>query len=228
MRLLDVVDGIDYGLLEAADASHMASLLADAFSRFEPMAVAVKLPYAQVERLVAAFLPKAISEQLTIVARDSSRGRLVGALLADDFGTAPPPGLEEAAPRFAPVGALLDRLDEQYRATTPVAPGTHAHIIMVGVLEDAGSRGIAGHLVGACIAQARRLGYQTAVTEATGAASQHVFRKAGFQSVATAPYCDFSYGGQHVFSAITGVEGTILMTLELGGHPPSRGSSRRA
>ena len=228
MRLLNVVSGIDYGLLESADAPRMASLLADAFSRFEPMAVAVKLPYAQVERLVAAFVPKAISEQLAIVARDPSRGRLVGALLADDFGTAPPTGLEEAAPLFAPVGALLDGLDEQYRATTSVAPGTHVHIFMVGVDEKAGSRGIAGHLVGACIAQAQRLGYQTAVTEATGAASQHVFRKARFQGVATARYRDFAYGGQHVFSAITGVEGTMLMTLDLQGHPPSPGSSGAA
>jgi ribosomal protein S18 acetylase RimI-like enzyme len=222
MRLLQAVDGIDYGLLEEPDASPMACLLADAFSRFEPMSVALNLPRAQIACLVRAFVAKAISEQLTIVARDSSCGRLVGALLADDFGTPPPPGVDEAAPQFAPIGALLKSLGEPYRAATPVTPGTHAHIIMLGVREDSGALGIAGHLVAVCMAQARGLGYHAVLTEATGVASQQVFRRAGFQPVAVAPYGDFSYNGHHIFSAIQGAEGTILMTLQLAAPPPSK------
>jgi hypothetical protein len=72
------------------------------------------------------------------------------------------------------------------------------------------------------LAQARGLGYHAAITEATGAASQQVFRKAGFQPVAVAPYGDFSYNGNHIFSAIQGVEGTILMTLQLATPPPAK------
>ena len=224
MNLLHVAEGVEYSLLHEADVPDMATLLAEAFSRFEPMAVAAKLPASQVAHMVAALAPKALAEQLTIVARlsapESSRGPLVGVLLADDFGTAPPPGIEDVAPMFAPIGALLDGLDAQYRSATAVVPGTHAHLFMLGVAEHAGSRGIAGHLVASCLAQAQRRGYLMAVTEATGAVSHHVFRKVGFQHVATASYCDFSHEGQLVFSAITGVEGTMLMTRDLGGAVP--------
>ena len=196
MRVLHVTDGVEYCLLQLEDAPHMVRLLAEVFSRSEPMAVA---------------------EQLTVVARDSMRGRLVGALLADDFGTTPPEGLDATAPLFAPVGALLDTMDEPYRASAAVAPGTHAQLFMLGVAAHAASRGIAGQLVAVCMAQAQALGYHTAVTEPTGAASQQVFRRAGFHHVATASYRDFVFGGERVFAAIMGVEGTMLMTRALGG-----------
>lgn len=224
MRVRHVVDGVEYRVLSSADAPAMASLLAEVFSRSEPMAVAAKLPAAQVAQMVECLVPKAIAEQITIVARDAMRGQLVGALLADDFGTAPPEGLDDAAPRFAPVGALLDGLDAPYRATTVVAPGTHAHLFMLGVAAHAGSRGIAGQLVAACLEQAHALGYRTAVTEATGAASQQVFRRAGFDHVATASYRDFVFGGERVFSAITDAEGTFLMTRDLDGSAPLPGT----
>jgi len=215
MRALHVADGVEYRLLQLEDAPHMVRLLAEVFSRSEPMAVAANLPEAQVARMVECLVPKAVAEQLTVVARDSMRGQLVGALLAADFGTTPPEGLDDAAPLFAPVGALLDTLDEPYRASAAVAPGTHAHLFMLGVAAHAASRGIAGQLVAACTAQASGLGYRTAVTEATGAASQQVFRRAGFRHVATASYRDFVYGGQRVFSTITDAEGTFLMTRDL-------------
>lgn len=215
MRTIRVAGGVEYGLLEEGDAGAMARLLADAFSRFEPMGVAIEIPHEQVERLVVAFVPKALTEQLTVVARDESEGHIVGALLAEDFGTDPPQGLDEAAPRFAPIGSLLEGLDERYRSDTLVAPGTHAHLFMVGVAESAGGRGIASTLVETCIANAARIGYRTAITEATGSASQRVFRKHGFMDLFVASYKEFTFNGRRVFSSIEGVEGTVLMTREL-------------
>jgi ribosomal protein S18 acetylase RimI-like enzyme len=208
-------DGIEYGLVEEAEVDAMASLLAGCFSRFEPMAVALGLPYDEIQGLVKAFGPKALSEQLTIVAREVSTGRPVGALLTDDFGTPAPDGLEAAAPTFAPVGALLDGLDESYRATHSIQPGTHLHLFMVGVAEDMSSRGIARHLVTACLANGKGRGYRTAVTEATGAASQRVFRKCGFEELLVASYQQFAFNEQRVFSGIVEPEGAALMVRDL-------------
>jgi ribosomal protein S18 acetylase RimI-like enzyme len=198
-------DGIEYGPVEDREVDAMANLLAESFSRFEPMAVAVGLPYEEIKALVEAFAPKVLSEQLTIVARDASTRRVFGALLTDDFGTPPPGGLDAVAPTFAPVGILLDGLDENYRATRAIEPGTHLHLFMVGVAQDAASRGIAGNLVAACLANGKGRGYGTAVTEATGAASQHVFRKCGFEDLFVASYARFAFNGQRV----------ILMAREL-------------
>ena len=208
-------DGIEYGLVEEAEVDAMASLLAGCFSRFEPMAVALGLPYGEIQGLVKAFGPKALSEQLTIVAREVSTGRLVGALLTDDFGTPPPEALDAKAPTFAPVGALLDGLDEKYRATRAVEPGTHLHLFMVGVAQETTSRGIAGNLIAACLANGKSRGYWRAVTEATGASSQHVFRKCGFEELFLASYRQFTFNGQRVFASIVDPEGAALMARDL-------------
>ena len=142
-------------------------------------------------------------------------GQLVGALLTDDFGTPLPAGLEHAAPDFGPIGALLDDLDERYKGTTAVGPGTHAHLFMIGVEKSATSRGIAHRLIECCVDNASRRGYTSAVTEATGNISQHIFRKLGFKELHTARYKEFSFNGAQVFSSIQGVDGTILMERNL-------------
>ena len=219
MQIGGTEEGIAYSIVGQPDAEAMANLLADTFSKGEPMAVAVGVPCDQLARLVAVLTPKAISEQLSIIARDTATGHLLGALLADDFGTAPPEGLDHAAPGFAPVAALLDGLDDRYRAATSVRPGTHAHIFMVGVSEAAAGRGVARKLIEVCLDNATRLEYGTALTEATGSASQHIFRKLGFTELLTASYQDFLFNGAPVFSSIQGVAGTLLMARTLNHWP---------
>jgi ribosomal protein S18 acetylase RimI-like enzyme len=162
-----------------------------------------------------AFGPRALAGRLSVVARDVSAGELVGALLADDFGTQLPAGLESVAPTFAPIGALLDGLDVQYRSSRDIVPGAFVHLFMVGVARHAGGRGIAQHLITTCLQNARARGYRLAVTEATGSVSQHVFRKLGFRDVLAAPYADFLFNEKRVFSAIVGPEATILMERDL-------------
>jgi ribosomal protein S18 acetylase RimI-like enzyme len=215
MPALEAVGDIEYDLLEPAELDSMISLLAAVFSRGDPPAVAVGLSAIELQRLVSAFGPKVLAEELTVLARDASTGSLLGALLAEDFGTPPPSGVEESAPGFAPIGALLDSLDRQYRASHTVVPGTHLHLFMLGVTEHASGRGIAGHLVNTCLANGKRRGYTVAVTEATGSISQRVFRKLGFRSLLTEFYRDFLFNGKAVFSSIVGPEGTILMEREL-------------
>jgi ribosomal protein S18 acetylase RimI-like enzyme len=212
---LDAVAGVDYDLLDHASLGPMARLLAEAFSLYDPPAVAVGLPSEQVEALVMAFGPRAVAEQLSVVARMAATGELVGALLADDFGTPTPPGLDAVAPRFGPIGALLDSLDDRYRASRKIAPGGFLHLFMVGVARHAGGRGIAHNLITTTLANGKARGYRVAVTEATGSVSQHVFRKLGFRDVLAAPYQDFVFDGARVFSSVVGQDATILMEREL-------------
>jgi ribosomal protein S18 acetylase RimI-like enzyme len=193
----------------------MARLLGQVFSLYDPPAVATGLPAEQIEHLVAAFGPKALAERLSVVARASESGELLGAVLVEDFATPAPSDVLQLAPAFAPIGSMLESLDDRYQAGQHIAPGTHAHIFMVGVARHAGGRGIAQRLIEACLGRARSLGYGVAVTEATSVVSQHIFRKLGFREVLFAPYKDFVFEGQTVFSSITGSESTILMDKEL-------------
>jgi ribosomal protein S18 acetylase RimI-like enzyme len=215
MILLNRVAGIEYGLLQDGDFDPMARLLAEAFSLYDPPAVAVGLSSPEIHGLIGAFRDKALREQLSVVARTESEGVLVGALLAEDFGTPPPDGLADVTPNFAPIGALLEGLDVEYRKSRTVVPGSYLHLFMVGVSTDFAGRGIAHHLITACSTNGKGRGYRFAVTEATGSVSQHVFRKLGFHDVFATPYRDFRFNGQPVFSSIVGPSSTILMEREL-------------
>jgi hypothetical protein len=51
-------------------------------------------------------------------------------MFPDDFATTPPE-LENLPWSFAPVGALLENLDEEYRRTQTIVGGSHAHLDML-------------------------------------------------------------------------------------------------
>src|SRR5262245_33273271 len=77
-------------------------------------------------------------------------------------------------------------------------------------------RKVAQNLVRACLENGAGKGYHTAVTEATGAISQHIFRsKFGFQDRLEIPYKTFVFEGRRVFASIRGHTGTILMDKTL-------------
>ena len=204
-----------YSVFESADLTDLAEVLGESFSSGEPMARAVGLTDADVRKIAVAFGPKALSERLTVVAR-LENGSMVGALLAQDLVTAPPEGLESVTKRFLPIGALLDGLDEQYRQGKQIEPGKYLHMFMLGVRPALEGQGIGRQLVSAALANGRDLGFQTAVTEATGNGSQHIFRTLGFVERVRERYANFLYEGVPVFRSIATPAGTVLMDREVG------------
>ncbi|MCX7602184.1 MAG: hypothetical protein N2Z75_09645 [Meiothermus sp.] len=214
MRTLAQVGAIEYGILEHSDIGDMARLLGEAFSQREPMAIAIGMLAADIEEHVRILGGKAVLEGLTVVARDEA-GDIVGAVLTEDFGTPPPPGMDAAPTSFAPIGALFDTLDDQYRAAHRIVPGSHLHLFMVGVSERCEGAGIAQTMIKLCLANGAKRGYRMAVTEATGRASQHIFRKLGFRELAMELYGEFLYEGQCVFKAVEAHGGAILMERDV-------------
>ena len=202
--------GIRYQLLDAGTVPGMTSLLSESFSRYEPPALAAGLSVADVGVLVTIFVPKALTEGLTIVATEPS-GQVVGTMLNEDFGTPPPEELHRAPAAFAPIGAMLEDLDNQYRAAHRVRPGSHLHLFMLAVASTQGGRGVAQTLVRLSLEEAVRRRYTTGVTEATGRVSQRVFGKLGFRAIYTAPYADVTYQGRRVFASIAEAHGGVVL-----------------
>jgi hypothetical protein len=62
----------------------MIKLLAEAFSQHNPLATATGVTAADFEAFVRLLAPKAINNGLTMVARCSQTGMILGALLAED------------------------------------------------------------------------------------------------------------------------------------------------
>jgi ribosomal protein S18 acetylase RimI-like enzyme len=216
MISIDERSDLEYGVCEATDVREMAHLLAKVFSRYDPPAVAAGLSFEELEQLVSLFGPRTASDGLSIIARARPSGDIIGALLADDFVSSLAEGFDKEFEHFAPVGALLNELDEQYRKTRTMVPGEILHVFMVGVEPEHGGKGIAQTLVRLCLENGERKGYRVAVTEATGRVSQRIFRKLGFADRFSVSYKEFNYGGRRVFQGIQDHDAAILLEKHLG------------
>jgi GNAT superfamily N-acetyltransferase len=189
----------------------MAVVIAEAFSHYEPMAVAQDLSRGELVDFIKLLGPKAAQEALTVLARDQATDRVIGAVLTDDFASAPPKGIEHISEKFGPILALLDELDTQYKQGKSLHVGEYLHLFIIAIMHQHTGKKVAQNLIQACLENGLRKGYRMAVTEATGVISQHIFRKCGFVDRIEIPYKTFIYQGRRVFMSIEGHTSTILM-----------------
>ncbi len=208
-------DEVSLGLLQAADVGSMIQLIAEVFSSAEPPAVAMRLTCSELTDFLNMVAEQAIAEGLTIVARSQTLDQVVGALLTDDFALPLSVDLQRISPRFLPIFAMLEGLDQQYREGRDIKKGEYLHLFMLAVDPRFGGQRVAQRLVQCCLENGTRRGFRWAVTEATGVVSQRVFGKLGFNEQVRQRYHDFRYNGEPIFSFIDGHDGTVLMDKSL-------------
>jgi ribosomal protein S18 acetylase RimI-like enzyme len=202
---------IEYSVYTASDADAMAKLLGEVFSRRDPPAVAVGLTAFEFEAFVRLFNPKTEAESLTIVARLSSTGELVGVLLTEDSASVMPDGVDRLSAKFDPIFDILGQLEAEYRGDSVVCPGESLHLFLLGVAEQVAGKGVAQRLVTTCLEHGVKRGYRTAVTEATNKVSQHIFRKLGFMKRVERSYQTHRFDGRAFFASIAEHGGPMLM-----------------
>jgi hypothetical protein len=218
MKPLREVQGVRYELFDISALDEMAHMVAEAFCRYEPMAVAQHIPAKEFEDFVKLLGPKTQQEELTVLARDQETGQVIGAMVTDDFASEPPAGFEHFGDTFEPIFALLSELDEHYKQGRRLRLGEYLHLFLIAVNHQHKGRNVAHNLIQNCLENGIRKGYHTAVTEATGVISQHIFRnKFGFVDRVKTPYKTFVYQGKQVFESIEVHPGTILMDKILVG-----------
>jgi ribosomal protein S18 acetylase RimI-like enzyme len=203
-----------YEIFRPEDTDAMVHLLGEAFTRRDPPAVAVGLSAVDFESLVRLYCSKAAAEELTIVARESSNQPLAGVLLAEDYASPTPEGMDQLSAKFEPIFDILGQLETEYRSGL-AGPRKSIHLFLLGVAEFASDRGVAQGLVSTCLENAARNGYQYAVTEATHPVSQHIFRKLGFAERVRRSYAEYRFDGQAPFASIANQGGPILMDKTL-------------
>lgn len=211
----DLSAQVEYGLLQAGELEAAIRLIAGAFSSADPPARAMRLAPQDLAQFLRTIVPQALEVELTTVARLRSSGEVVGAMLSDDSAAPPAVDLAVIAPGFRPIFAMLEHLEHQYFSGKSPKKGEHVHLFMLAVDARFAGRGIAQALVRRCLENAGRKGYGRAVTEATGAVSQHVFRTAGFQERVRVSYEDFTHDGEAVFASISRHGGAALMDRAL-------------
>lgn len=209
-------EGFRYSICRPVDVAELVDLLATAFSRHDPPAVASGLTEDDLVTYLG-FVAAAVGEDgLTIVARDTASGEMAGVLLTEDAGAPAQIDLGALSPRFRPIFELFGELEAAVGQTEPIQAGTTLHLIMLGVRERFAGRGIAQRLVEACLANGAALGFREAVTEATNRTSQHVFSKLGFVARAKASYSRFRHDGVATFASIGEHGGIVSMRSAMG------------
>jgi len=206
---------VRYAVAQLSDSDEIVGLLAKTFSASEPPAVAMRLSCGEMKQFLRVIAPQIIPHQLTLLARAGASNQPAGVLLTDDFASPPALNAAQISPKFLPIFSMLQRLDDDFRAATPALPGTHLHLFMLAVSAQFAGCGVAQGLVKACLENGIRRGYRTALTEATGKISQHVFRKNGFADRCSIPYAEFAYEGRPVFASLREHERAILMDRSL-------------
>jgi ribosomal protein S18 acetylase RimI-like enzyme len=206
---------LDYAVAIPADSNDVACLLAEVFSQSDPPAVAMGLSVAEMKQFLDLAVREIIPDGLTVTARAKQTRKLAGTFLAGDFATRRELERGLISSKFDPIFAMLEELDEQYRRGRVIGRGEYVHLFMLGVDSEFSGQGIAQGLVQACVENGARKGYRTAITEATGRVSQHIFRKNGFTDRVSISYRDFLFEDNAVFASIRDHEKAILMDRSL-------------
>jgi ribosomal protein S18 acetylase RimI-like enzyme len=209
------VAGIRYAVCELDDVDEMVLLLAEAFSRHDPPAVAVGITASEFGEFVQLFSSTAGKDGLTIIGRDASTGQMAGALLCGDATAPSPMDIDKLSVSFDPIFELLAQLDARYRDGRTLHPGEYLHLALLGVAEVFSGRKVGQNLVNAAMNNGRAEGYRFAVTEATNLVSQHIFRKLGFVERAKTSYRDYRRDGVPVFASIAEHGGPMSMDRQL-------------
>jgi ribosomal protein S18 acetylase RimI-like enzyme len=219
MTVFREIQGIRYQLYQAADLDEMAAVQAEAFtSGAEPVIGAVGATFQQFSEFIQLLGPVIERDGLSIVARDVSSGAMVGSSLHLDLATENPVQVGKLE-WLAPALALLDEMDrvyfDRYCQGRHAPPGEIFHFCWGAVLPGFERRRISQTMVDVSLELGVGKHYRTAVVEASGLASQHVFRKRGFTERVEIPYKNYTYQGRRPFESVSAVPSIILLDRPL-------------
>jgi len=206
MKFMREVEGVTYEIFDLQFTDEVAAVVAEAFTRYDPLAVSQNIPLANLTKFVGSLGPILAQEELTVIAKDKNTNVIIGAMITHDFATALPGDGE------GPINTILNALDQQYMKTRTIIFGEYLHLFMLAVADQYSGRQVAQNLVEVCLENGIKKGYEVAVTEATGLISQHIFRsKSGFVERYEIQYKSFVYQDKKPFESIDGHPSVILM-----------------
>ncbi len=203
-------EGVRYELFNLQVCDAVAVVVAEAFAGYEPMMVSQNIPVDRMANYLRSLGPVLAQEELAVVARDIKTDEIVAALITRDFTDM----LSDEGE--GPINAILNALDRQYIQTRTIRRGEYVHLNLLAVARQHTGRAVAQNVVRLCLENGIRKGYRTAVTEATGLVSQHLFREThGFVARHEISYQTFIYQGRRPFASIKKHPSVILMDKSL-------------
>lgn len=211
MQFLDKNNEIIFQTMNHSDIEETAICISQVFSSFEPLAKALKISLNEMYRLALPVCEKTADEAISIIAKARNTKEVVGFIISENFMTIHPDhlGIDN---KFEALFSWLSELEEKYRSRNPIKAGQVLHIFMLGVQEKYTKRHIATTLVKENLNLAKHHNFEIAIAEATGVASQHIFRNLGFTEEFAIEYKSYKFKGKNIFSSIEHPSSCLLMS----------------
>ena len=130
-----------------SDAEQVTAVLADVFSRHDPLAYAAHVTREEFAGFVTSLLPQAGNDELTIVACLPQTGEIVGVMLTNDGAADSAEQLSKLNEKFRPIASILGDLTQTYLAGYTPEWGEMLHLYLLGVADRFAGQGIGKQLV---------------------------------------------------------------------------------
>ncbi|CAE7383973.1 unnamed protein product [Symbiodinium natans] len=186
----DAANQVLYRIMGTEDIPAVLEAVARAFFEGEPVTAAARPPCTLGDwtRFTEMFLPHMAAEGHTVVAFDKATGKVLGALLNEDFVHPDPPAMEKFLDTsdgdWRPLMAMVEELEIQLMESHKIPPkaeerpsGTFFHLWMLGVASSARGRGVGSKLLRHSLLWAKQRGFKMAFAETTGAISTGMVKK---------------------------------------------------
>lgn len=207
--------GISYEILQEKDLEETATLLSNIFSSKEPVTKSLDLTAEELYYFAELYCKKAAKEGLSVVAKDKgNKDKIVSFIISEDLDSEQPEGIEKVGPKILPLIALVDALEKDIKSNKKEGE-RRFHLFLGGTDKEYENRHILTILNEEIMKLAKTKHFTSAVVEPSGFATQHMFKKFGFETRNMIEYKTFLYEGENVFKNVEGPVGIPLMEKSL-------------
>eukprot|EP01065_Artemidia_motanka_P025778 TRINITY_DN30742_c0_g1_i1.p1 TRINITY_DN30742_c0_g1~~TRINITY_DN30742_c0_g1_i1.p1 ORF type:complete len:288 (+),score=67.97 TRINITY_DN30742_c0_g1_i1:66-866(+) len=204
--------GLQFQVLQADKVAEAVDVLANAFACDGQTGVTSMcgLDADAVHSLASMYLPRTAANGVSICAVEEESGRVVGVIVAEDFASQPPLGIDALLAQHPAttnlVGILDECADQLFRTNHELSagqlpmPGKICHLMCVGVAPAWRRQHIALDLVKTALSQSAKLGFETVFADASGIAAQHLYTHCRMESVGGIEFADWECDGERPFA----------------------------
>ena len=206
--------GIIYEILQEKDLEETAVLISEVFSRGEPSVRYFGITAKEYHYIAQIYCKKGIEEGLSIIAKDKDKDKIIAFLISEDFDSAKPEGMEKIEKKIAIDMAIVDAIEEDVKANKKEGE-RRFHIFFGGTEKEYVNRGIMTTLIDESIKLAKTKEFTNIIAEPTGFATQHIFKKFGFEEKKMIEYKKFVFDGKNIYKNLEDPIGIFLMEKKI-------------
>lgn len=198
---------ISYGKIRPGEVNETTQLIHFMFMNYEPMTICNRLDPEKNLLLQWYFVDYTSRAGLTLVARDTDTGKVVGSLTHKDYALPPTPDLPRKYYGYIDMfeaDIAMCRELEKPLSEKEYKVGELFQPFQICVLPEYSGKSVASELAARSVILGRELGFSEAIGECSVMASRKAFEKNGFKVINSLSFKEFEHNGQKPYESIEG------------------------